>query len=291
MNIDDMSLFVEVVKAKGFTQAANNLNIPISTISVRVNRLEQQLGLRLLNRTTRRIELTDIGRIYYERALHIVEESKALHHQLGDLLNNPTGVLRLSLPVDFAYEILSPLLPEFYQRYPLIQLELDVTPRKVDLISEAFDLVIRIGDQVNSSLISRKLLDLSVGLYATKDYLVQHGIPKTPQDLMKHHCLQMHYGHQQTWQLFNGKQEKLVEVKGDFLSNSLGMNLRLAVSGVGIVKLPDIIAKNALSSGQLQRVLPEWQGKSISAYALTTTRLQPAKTQVFIQFLKEKFGE
>ncbi|WP_243140646.1 LysR family transcriptional regulator [Pelistega ratti] len=289
MLIDDMNLFVEVVNAKGFTSASRKLHIPTSTISVRINKLEKQLGLQLLNRTTRRIELTDIGKIYYDRAVHIVQESKALHQQLNGILTNPTGILRISIPVDFAYDILSPLLPEFHQRYPLIQLAFDITPRKVDIITETFDMVIRMGEQKNSSLISRKLVTLTRSLYASAHYLAHSGIPNTPEELIHHQCLQLH--HQSQWHLIHhSKKEKMIEIQGSFEGNSVGMNLRLACEGLGITILPDILAQQYVQAGKIQRILPTWHAKPITAYILTTTKLLPAKTQVFINFLKEKLA-
>lgn len=289
MDIDDMTLFVEVVRAKGFTNASKKLNIPTSTISVRINRFEQQLGLHLLNRTTRKIELTELGKHYFERAQHIVEEVQHLHHQLGDMAHSPSGILRISLPVDFSYDILAPLLPEFKQRYPLIQLELDVTPRKADLVAENVDLAIRMGEQENSTMISRLIARLQGGIYASPGYLARYGEPQTLDEIAQHQCLKSS-STQGEWLCYQGSQAQRVSITGDFFTQSFGLKLRLAVEGLGITLLPTAVAQQAVKQGRLQHILPQWQSQTFPCYALTTTRLTPAKTKIFIDFLKEKLS-
>lgn len=146
MHLDDMALFVEVVKARSFRGAAEVLGMPNSTVSRRIGMLEKALGLRLLHRTTRRIELTEAGQVYFERSKRIVEEARLAHLELGEMLAQPTGVLRASLPVDFAVTYLAPLIAEFSQLYPGISFDIDLTPRRIDLVSERFDIAIRMGE-------------------------------------------------------------------------------------------------------------------------------------------------
>jgi DNA-binding transcriptional LysR family regulator len=143
--LNDMALFVEVVKARGFRNAAEVVGIPNSTVSRRISALEKAIGLRLLHRTTRKIELTEAGQIYFERCKRIVDEAKLAHEQLGELLAQPSGVLRASLPVDFANIYLAPLIAEFARQYPGISFDFDLTPRLVDLVAEPFDVAIRMG--------------------------------------------------------------------------------------------------------------------------------------------------
>src|SRR5215469_12467554 len=137
-----MALFVEVVKAKGFRSAADATGMPNSTLSRRISLLEKAIGLRLLHRTTRKVELTEAGQLYYERCRRIVDEARLAHEQLGEMLAQPSGVLRASLPVDFAVTYLAPLIVEFARTYPGITFEFDLTPRRVDLVSEPFDVAI-----------------------------------------------------------------------------------------------------------------------------------------------------
>lgn len=169
--LNDMALFVEVVKAKGFRSAAEVMGIPNSTLSRRIGTLEKAIGLRLLHRTTRKIELTEAGQLYFERCKRIVDEARLAHEQLGEMLAQPSGVLRASLPVDFAVTYLAPLIAEFAGLYPGITFDFDLTPRRVDLVSEPFDVAIRMGPSEDSQLIARPLASLTPHLYASPGYL------------------------------------------------------------------------------------------------------------------------
>jgi len=284
--LNDMALFVEVVKARGFRGAAQAIGIPNSTLSRRISGLEKAIGLRLLNRTTRKIELTEAGQIYFERCKRIVEEARIAHEQLADMLMQPSGVLRVSLPVDFANAYLAPLIAEFAQSYPGISFEFDLTPRRVDLVAEPFDLAIRIGESEPSHLIARPLAHLSRHIYASKRYLEIHGEPKRPAELARHQCLLM--SKNTVWTLCNGSKSIEVTVAGRFQLNSIGMIRRLATLDLGIAILPEEIVADDIAGGRLRRILSAWQGTPVSVYAITETRLLPAKTQRFIEFLREK---
>lgn len=282
--LKDMALFVEVVKARGFRKAADILGIPNSTLSRRISELEKSIGLRLLHRTTRKIELTEAGQIYFERCKRIVEEARLAHEQLGEMLAQPSGVLRASLPVDFAVTYLAPIIAEFADQYPGITFEFDLAPRRVDLVSEPFDVAIRMGESENSQLISRLLATLTPYLYASPGYLARSGEPTRPEDLEQHDCFNIVRGGE--WTLHSGKHIARVPVTGRFSLNSVGMLRRLAVLNMGIILLPEEIVADELASGKLRRILPDWHGTPQSVYAITETRLVPAKTQRFIEFMR-----
>ncbi|MBY0242820.1 MAG: LysR family transcriptional regulator [Burkholderiaceae bacterium] len=287
--LNDMALFVEVVKAKSFRRAGEAIGMPIATVSRRISGLEQAIGLRLLHRTTRRIEMTEAGLLYYERCRRIVEEARLAHQQLGELLEQPSGLLRVSLPVDFATIFLAPHLGAFAQRYPGIRFELDLTPRKVDLVAEPYDLAIRMGDLPDSTLIARKLADLPRHLYASPGYLAKAGTPRHPDDLASHECLPM-LRQPPRWRLQRdaaGSAAVEVAVTGRFHVNSIGMMQRLALQDVGIALASPAIVAGDVAAGALVRVLPGWRGPDVPVYAVTETRLLPAKTQRFIEFLSE----
>lgn len=287
-HLNDMALFVEVVKAKGFRQAAQALGMPNSTLSRRISELERAIGLRLLHRTTRRIEPTEAGLLYYERCRRIVEEARLAHEHLGELLAQPTGVLRVSFPVDFAITYLAPLIAEFAALYPGIRFDFDLTPRRVDLVSEPFDLAIRMGESENSQLITRTLATLTPNLYASPDYLARHGEPNSPLELEQHQCFNIRRGG--GWTLHAGDKTHTVMVAGRFAINSVGMIRRMASLGLGIVLMPEEVVADDLASGALQRIMPQWQGTPQAVHAMTETRLLPAKTQRFIEFLRERLG-
>ena len=283
--LNDMALFIEVASTLNFRRAADVSGIPNSTLSRRIAALEKHIGLRLLHRTTRRVELTEAGQLYYERCRRIVDEARIAHEQLGEMLAQPTGVLRASLPVDFATIYMAPLIAEFSRRFPGITFEFDLTPRRVDLVTEPFDIAIRMGEQADSNLIARLLARLSVQLYASPQYLAQNGVPEHPTDLVRHECLG--FPKSGRWTLHREAETIEVDVAGRFLVNSVGMFRRLATLDLGIIMLPEEVAAEELAAGRLQRVLPEWHGQSTPVYAITETRLLPAKTQRFIEFLQE----
>ncbi|EIN0285733.1 LysR family transcriptional regulator [Salmonella enterica subsp. enterica serovar Newport] len=285
-HLKDMAFFVEVVKAKGFRSAADALGIPNSTLSRRISELERVIGLRLLHRTTRKIELTEAGQIYFERCKRIVDEARLAHEQLGKMLAQPTGVLRVSLPVDFAMTYLASLIAEFAALYPDITFNLDLAPRRVDLVSEPFDVAIRIGESENSQLIARILTSLTPRLYASPGYLARTGEPTKPADLEKHECLNLLRSN--AWALHSGKKTAKVIVDGRFTLNSAGMIRKLATLDMGIILMPEEIVADELRNGTLIHILPEWYGAAQPIYAMTETRLIPVKTQIFIEFLRER---
>lgn len=287
--LNDMALFVEVVKARSFRRAAETIGMPNSTLSRRIGVLEKAIGLRLLHRTTRRIELTEAGQLYFERCKRIVGEARLAHEQLGEILAQPSGVLRASLPVDFANIYLAPLIAEFARRYPGISFELDLTSRRVDLVAEPFDVAIRMGESPDSTLIARQLARLPRYLYASPRYLERSGEPGQPADLAQHECLRLR-AQADTWTLHHAGEAVEVEIGGRFRLNSIGMIRRLATLDLGIAMLIEEIVAEDLADGRLRRVLPQWQGTPIPVYAITETRLLPAKTQRFIEFLRERLG-
>ncbi len=287
--LNDMALFVEVAKARSFRRAAEVLGIPNSTLSRRISLLEKSIGLRLLHRTTRRIELTEAGQLYYERSKRIVEEAKIAHEQLGEMVARPSGLLKVSLPVDFATTYLAPLLPEFAALYPGLDFDFDLTPRNVDLVAEPFDLAIRMAAPQTQNLIARVIARLTPRLYAAPGYLEQNGEPQHPSELERHQCLTMqNIG---SWVLHSGTESVETKAGSRFRGNSVAMIRRLATLEMGITAVPERVVVEELASGQLRRILPEWQLAPTSVYAVTETRLLPAKTQRFIEFLRERLRE
>ncbi|MGE7958304.1 LysR family transcriptional regulator [Pseudomonas sp. NPDC089530] len=286
--LNDMALFVEVVKARGFRSAAQALGMPNSTLSRRIGELEKSIGLRLLHRTTRKIELTEAGQLYFERCKRIVDEARLAHEQLGQMLAQPSGVLRASLPVDFAVTYLAPLIAEFAALYPGISFDFDLTSRRVDLVSEPFDVAIRIGESADSQLVARALASLTPRLYTSPGYLARAGEPGTPAELERHQCLSILKAG--SWTLHEHTRSETVTVGGRYALNSMGMLRRLAALDQGIALMPEEIAADELASGKLRQILPAWQGTAIPVYAMTETRLLPAKTQRFIEFLRERLG-
>lgn len=286
VDLNDMALFVEVVKARSFRRAAEVINVPNSTLSRRISSLEKSIGLRLLHRTTRRLELTEAGQIYFDRSRRIVDEARLAHEELGGILDQPTGLLRVSLPADFAHSYLAPIIVEFAENYPGITFDFDFTPRRVDLVAEPYDVAIRLGEQEPSHLIARPLAVLTNYFYASPGYLERQGEPTEPLQLSEHQCICMGTG--RSWTLGNASGSLEVPVHGKFRMNSVAMVRRFGTLDMGIINLPEQTVLSDLEAGTLRRVLPDWEGGHISVYAVTETRLIPAKTQRFIELLRQR---
>ncbi|WP_244286910.1 LysR family transcriptional regulator [Caulobacter radicis] len=287
--LDDMALFVEVMKARSFRGAAASLGMPSSTLSRRIATLEKSIGLRLLNRTTRSIEPTEAGQVYFERALRIVEEARIAHEELGEMVARPVGTLRVSLPVDFATNWLAPLLPRFAAKYPGLDFELDLTPRNVDLVAEPFDLAVRMAQPEGAGLIARVIGHLTPFLYASPGYLAAHGEPAHPAELEAHACLAM--PGRGAWRLQAGGEVVDITAHGRFRANSVALLKRLAVQDMGVLLIPERVVADEVAAGRLVRILPGWQGPPASIYAVTATRLLPARTQRFIDFLRQNLRD
>ena len=198
----------------------------------------------------------------------------------------PRGTLKVSLPVDFATTYLAPLLPEFAALYPDISFDLDLTPRNVDLIAEPFDLAIRMAAPEAGSLVSRVVGRLTAQLFASPGYLATRGEPRHPAELERHDCLTMQ--NRRTWTLHRGAEASEVGASSRFMANSVALLRRLAVQDLGIVFMPARAIEDELASGRLRKILPDWRGAPQAIHAVTTTRLLPARTQRFIEFLRGK---
>lgn len=284
--LDDIALFVEVIKAHSFRRAAEALKMPSSSLSRRIAALEKTIGLRLIHRTTRKLELTEAGQVYFERCKRIVDEARLAHVQLVEMAEIPGGLIRASLPVDFSTVFLAPLIAQFAHQYPGIRFELDLSPRRADLVSEPLDLAIRMGEQPDSGLIARQIGSFPRYLYAAPRYLKLSGEPAQPADLKQHECLRLGSGVESAiWTLYNADETIDVRISGRFVVNSIGMLKRLTALEMGIsIQTPGIVSEE-VAAGRLQRVLPEWEAAPLPVYAITETRLLPAKTKRFIEFL------
>lgn len=283
ISLDQMAMFVALVQNGSFSKTAEKLNLPQSTLSRKINELENSLGLKLLHRTTRKMDLTEAGQFYFERAAVIVAEAELTHQTLHGMKIQPEGVLKISAPVEFAHEWLAAWLPEFRARYPKINLQIDVSPHKADLMGQDVDLAIRAGEIGEANFIAQKLMTVNFYLYASKSYLQKHGEPRCPDELAQHVCVAFWGG--KAWVLQRGAEQFVVPVDGAPQSNSFTLLLKWAQQGWGVALLPEMVVPN---DGSVQRILPDWQGQSVPISILTATRLLPLKVKCMVDFLKEK---
>ncbi len=288
-----MNAFAAVVEAGSFTGAAGAKGLSKAALSRHVAELEDRLGVRLLNRTTRRLSLTEAGRAFYEGCQRMLAEAEAAEVQVTALAARPRGVLRLSAPVSFAYWHLNPLLGAFLEACPELELDLVLGDRVVDLVEEGFDAAIRIGQLADSSLIARRLCSLQSYLVASPDYLNRAGFPDSPRALRAHNCLLYSYHRDgRSWR-FEGQDGKLdVEVKGRVLANNGDVLLSLALAGQGIALLPSFFAAKALREGRLLRLLPDWHSSKHNSISVVypARRNAPPKLRALLDFLVQSFS-
>ncbi len=283
MNLDlnDVLVFARVVEAGGFSAAAKRLGLPKSTVSRRVARLEKDLGARLLQRTTRKLSLTDAGSVYYGHCNRVLNELDAAQRTVSNLQDSPRGVLRVTAPNDVGFVFLGDLVAEYQAKYPEVQVVAELSTRHVDLVAEGFDVALRGGNLRDSSLVARKLNRSRSRLFASSKYLKRYGTPKKPEDLAEHRCLLV--GHNvlnSTWSLRGPKGDVQVDVSGSISSNDYGFLKRAALAGSGIANLPRTVCP---AKESLQRVLPEFSGAETGLYAVypTAHQLSP-KVRSFI---------
>jgi DNA-binding transcriptional LysR family regulator len=246
-----------------------------------------------LNRSTRKVELTAAGEVYFKRCQSIVAEAQSAHESLLDLAERPSGTLRVSMPVDLATGHLAPIIADFARAYPAISFEFDLSPRRIDLQSEPFDLVIRIGPPPTapSMLVARRLALLPRHLYAAPAYLRDAAPLHQPHDLGAHVlCIaQGSAAHGATTRFFyRGGEAVEVLIATRFAMNSVGLARALARQGIGIAVLDSELARDDVTAGRLQRILPDWSLEPVPVHAITETRLLPARTRLFIDYLKAR---
>lgn len=291
---NDLLIFAYVAELGSFSRTAERLGLPKSTVSRRLSALEQRLGERLLLRTTRRQALTEFGEQLLAHARQVADEVEAVAALSAHRQAAPSGRLRVSMPADFANLLMADSLAAFVALHPGITLELDLSPRRVDLLAEGFDLAVRAGELPDDSLLAaRQLKTITNGLYASPNYLAEHGQPATPEELMKHASVRLPGagGDPAPWSLAQGEQRWEGLPPGRLIANSPDLLVRLARAGAGIASVPDDFALPDVRQGLLQRVLPGWCAPSVTAWAVFPGRkLMPTKTRAFIDMLRIALG-
>ena len=294
ISADDYILFATIVEQGSMVRAAEHLGMPKATVSRRLVNLEAALGQRLLLRTTRRLTLTEFGQEFLDHCRRIAEEVATTQDFVRSRETQPRGHLRISMPGDYARQHFSRAIATFIETHPEIQIDLDLTSRRVDLVSERFDLAIRMGALENdSTLVARKIDELDFGLYASPIYLALHAAPQHPDELEQHTAVRLlsARGTEIPWKLMRGKTVWEKVPPGRLAVNSPDMIQQLLLDGAGIGALPCRFAADDVRHNRLLRVLPEWALPVVPAWAVTTMRRYlPAKTRAFLAHL-ERFGK
>lgn len=280
-----LAAFVAVADTGSFTAAAKRLGRDASIISRRVSQLEEQLGVSLLSRTTRRVALTEVGSRYYGRVQGILEELSNASREASDVAASPQGLLRVSVPVTFGRQWIAPLLPQFVNQHPQIRIDARFSDRFVDLVADGFDIAFRVGRLQDSSLKARKIATFRNLLVASPSYIASRGKPRTPEDLKNHDCIGFTgYAGWPDWPLVKAGKRKTVRPHGPLIADNSEVVLAAVIAGAGITFTADWLAGPAMREGKLVEVLPGWGGKGEGGvYAvLPPGRLVPAKTRLFV---------
>lgn len=290
--VSEMGVFVRVVQSGSFSAAARSLDLTPSAISKQIGRLEDRLGTRLFNRTTRRLNLTEVGSGFYERCRQILSDIDEAEQAVADLRTTPRGTLKLALPAAFGRLHVVPVLPGYLQRFPDMRIDLNQNDRLIDIVAEGMDLAIRIGDLSDSSLIARRLAPNRRVVCAAPAYFAQLPVPEQPQDLVDHNCLVYTYrASRNDWRFDGPEGEETVQVSGNLEANSAEALQSAVLSGLGIGLLPMWLIGADLKAGRMIEVLPQYHVPDSAVYAVYPPgrHLSP-KVRSFVDYLADHFS-
>ncbi|NWA86886.1 LysR family transcriptional regulator [Pseudomonas sp. D2002] len=288
---EDMRLFCQVMESGSFTAAAEQLGLSKQFVSRRLIQLEDRLGVRLLNRSTRRLDVTPLGQSYYESALRLLSEVEQVEQGIAGQNSEPRGTIRLSAPLSFAMAHLGCLLPSFLQRHPHVSVEVDLSDRPVDLIGEGYDLVLRIGTLEDSTLIARRIASVQRVYCASPEYLARRGTPLKPDDLAAHDCLPYGHGRQVQWRFQTKGKLHSLNVSGRMRVNNGELLRDTAIAGLGVTYLPTFIVADALKDGRLVTLLEDFAPDALTLSAVYPQHRQSSRpVQALVEFLRERLA-
>lgn len=290
-NLTDVAVFVKVVESGSFTKTAGQLQLSRAVISKYLTRLEARLGVQLLNRTTRRLSLTEAGATLYEASRGALTQIEDAELAISELQKEPRGRLKVNVPVSFGMLHLAPALPDFLTQYPGIAVDMTMEDRIVDLVAEGYDLAVRISSLTDSTLVARKLAPERLVVCATPEYLAKHGTPETPEDLRDHNCILYSYS-PAVWRFTAANGQAIaVPVHGNLRVNNGIAEAEAALAGLGMVMLPTFYLGRYIREGRLQVVLAEYTTDDLGVYAVYPRRKHLApKVRAFIDFFATRFG-
>lgn len=290
--IDDMAVFSAVVEAQSFTKAALVLEVSRAQVSKRINELEEALGVRLLNRTTRRLSLTESGQVFYSYCVNVNDTVAAARTSLKEITSKPAGTIKVAMPIAFGEQVFSPMIAELLESYPELSLKMDYTDEPVDPVKTGYDICIRWGGPLQpSSLIAKRLASLKITVCATQAFFEKYGVPKKPADLKQYNCLiysPLRRG-AEIW-FFNDLKGRRLEipVSGNIEANHADPLLEAARKGLGLLYAPAFLVREELATKKLIPVLEQYASTEIGIYALYPHRNLAPKTRAFLDFLTRK---
>jgi len=282
---------VKVVEVGSFSGAARALGVSKGHVSQRISQLEDRLGTRLLHRTTRKLSLTELGNLYYQRCRQVIEDLDEIEQTVSEFQQKASGLLKISSPNLLGEMHIVPAITDFLHEHNKLEVELNFYSRKVDLIEDAYDVVIQVGPRTDVNVVNRTLATTSFALVGSPQYLKSHGAPTEPQDLKYLHCLQFtEYGTSKPWKFVRGEEEVSIRGKSYWHSNSGHCLLAAARDGLGLAYLPDYYLANDLQSGKLVRLLEDWSGIDRDIVAIYQQRRHlSAKVKLLVDYLENRF--
>lgn len=291
MDLNQAAVFVKVVQAGGFSAAARLLGLPTSTVSHRVAMLEKRLGVTLLQRTTRRLHLTDAGQVYFDHASAGLVQMFDAEAAVTEATAEPRGLLRVTAPVDIGDQILASILCKMRSQWPKVDVELVLMNRYVDLVAEGIDVAIRTGSLQDSTLIARHAGIARWMAYASPDYLAGAATIDSPQALRHHRCLQFTPLGREIWTLYGSESSLTVPMSGQTIVNDIGLIMALTLAGEGVALLPVYLCRQACDEGRLVKVLPEWHAKADPIHVVyPRQRFMAPKLRAFIEVAVEELA-
>ncbi len=292
-DLEGLAIFAKVVEARSFSGAAEQLGLSKATVSKAVSRVEARLGARLFNRTSRRLALTDAGRLLAERAAQILAAGEAAEDEAMAQSASPRGLVRLAVPMSVGLRQVAPLFPDFFAAYPEITIDLHLSDAMVDLIGDGFDAALRIADMPDSSLLARRLCPVTLLVVAAPSYLERRGRPTHPLHLAEHSCIG--YAYQltpDTWRFSNDAGEQAsVRPAGPLRINNGDAMMPSLIAGLGIAALPDFIVSEAVKNGKLEIVMPDWHMPPAGLHLVTPPGgPRPARVEALADFLAKRLS-
>ena len=289
--------FLQVAESGSFSAASIKMDVSVATVARQVNSLEAELGVKLMNRSTRALSLTEAGMLYAERIRDVMSDLDALKREVASYQKDVKGLLRVHLRRSVGSQVIVPALPEFMKAHPDVKLEVTLTDERADLVAQGIDVAVWLGELQESRLIARKLSPGNRVICCSPAYAETHGLPKTPQELTEHNCIvYLAKSYDSSWRLTSGGKTTSVEVSGNLKSESSAVLLVSALNGLGLVMLQEAMVRKAITSGELINVFPNYQVSStntvVGLYAVYSGRKKlSAKSRAFIDFLVDVFKD
>jgi DNA-binding transcriptional LysR family regulator len=292
-DLEAWAIFAKVAETGSFARAAAEFSLAQATVSKAISRLEARMKVVLFHRTSRRVTLTEAGRAALERAARILEEGEAVESEVAEQSSSLRGRIRVSAPMSFGIAQLAPILPDFMQAHPEVELDVQFDDRQTDMVAERFDLALRIANLDDSSLLARRLCSVRILLVGSPDYFERHGRPKHPGDLVHHKALQYAYSRSgATWRFQHERHGEFTQVMHSNLhTNNADALMPALLAGLGVALQPEFLVWPQLQSGALETVMEDWQVPSIALHIVTPPgRNRPARVQAFIEYLANRFA-